>query len=81
MVMMLPSSSGTQYSSTVGWSIIILQAVSIANQIWYNVKPLLVILAGSLYTSIFGEEEEEEEEVDSEEELEEDGSAEDNEDD
>ena len=41
-ILAMPFCVGTQYASPLGWALIILQLISILNQIWYNMKPLLL---------------------------------------
>ena len=43
-IMWLPTVAGGRHETTVGWLLLVLQGISIMNQIWYNVKPLLVML-------------------------------------
>lgn len=57
-IMALPFAAGTSNAGALGWSLIVLQVISILNQIWYNLKPLILGIAGYLYAKICGKEEE-----------------------
>ena len=45
-VLLLPVSKGSEAQSFVSWGIIFAQGVSLANQLWYNLKPLLSMIPG-----------------------------------
>ena len=62
--MVLPVASGTPYEGMLGWTLIILQLISILNQIWYNMKPLILGVAGYVASKVCGTYEKEAEEDD-----------------
>ena len=66
-IMVLPVASGTSYEGMLCWTLIILQLISILNQIWYNMKPLILGVAGYVASKVCGTDEKEADEKEAEE--------------
>jgi len=51
-MMALPSAAGTQHEEPLAWALILLQVVSIGNQMWYNLKPLILGIADYVHSKL-----------------------------